>query len=150
MLVLFTDTDTDMTPQLAEHYGYKLISMPYVIDGVTVRPYVDFDTFDAHAFYDKLRAGVLPQTCAISPDDYVQYFEPYFKNGDDFIQSYFVYDNTTPFANSNGLTFASSDGQMSFSFVRPVYASNMMLRFVADANKFAAKRFKGRICFINR
>lgn len=63
------------------------------------------------------------------------------KNGDDFIQSYFVYDNATPFANSNGLTFASSDGQMSFSFIRPVYASNMMLRFVADANKFAAKRF---------
>lgn len=89
MLVLFTDTDTDMTPQLAEHYGYKLISMPYVIDGVTVRPYVDFDTFDAHAFYDKLRAGVLPQTCAISPDDYVQYFEPYFKNGDDILYVHF-------------------------------------------------------------
>lgn len=89
MLVLFTDTDTDMTPQLAEHYGYKLISMPYVIDGVTVRPYVDFDTFDAHAFYDKLRAGALPQTCAISPDDYVQYFEPYFKNGDDILYVHF-------------------------------------------------------------
>ena len=63
------------------------------------------------------------------------------KNGDDFIQSYFVYDNATPMASSNGLTFASSDGQMSFSFVRPVYASDMMLRFVADANKFAATSF---------
>ena len=26
---LFTDTDTDITPQIAETYGYKLISMPY-------------------------------------------------------------------------------------------------------------------------
>lgn len=63
------------------------------------------------------------------------------KNGDDFIQSYFVYDNSTLSANSNGLTFAGSDGQMSFSFVRPVYVSTMMLRFVADINKFAAKSF---------
>lgn len=63
------------------------------------------------------------------------------KNGDDFIQSYFVCDNSMLSANSNGLTFAGSDGQMSFSFVRPVYASTMMLRFVADVNKFAAKSF---------
>lgn len=89
MLVMFTDTDTDMTPQLAEQYGYKLISMPYVIDGVTVRPYEDFDEFDFHAFYDKLRAGTLPQTCAISPDDYVRYFEPYYKNGDDILYVHF-------------------------------------------------------------
>ena len=33
MLVLFTDTDTDITPIEAAKYGYKLISMPYIIDG---------------------------------------------------------------------------------------------------------------------
>lgn len=89
MLVLFTDTDTDMTPELAKEYGYKLISMPYVIDGVTTRPYEDFDKFDCHAFYQSLRQGTLPQTCAISPDDYVAYFEPYFKNGDDILYVHF-------------------------------------------------------------
>ena len=89
MLVLFTDTDTDMTPQLAGEYGYHLISMPYIIDGETVRPYEDFDAFDAHAFYVRLRAGTLPQTCAISPDDYVRYFEPYFKNSDDILYVHF-------------------------------------------------------------
>ena len=36
MLQLFTDTDTDMTPELAEKYGYRLISMPYSVDGKTV------------------------------------------------------------------------------------------------------------------
>jgi len=29
MLVLFTDTDTDLTPEEAIYYGYKMISMPY-------------------------------------------------------------------------------------------------------------------------
>ncbi len=89
MLVLFTDTDTDITPQIAKEYGYNLISMPYVIDGVTVRPYEDFDEFDSRAFYDSLRKGILPQTCAISPDDYVKYFEPHFKNGDDILYVHF-------------------------------------------------------------
>ena len=55
MLVLFTDTDCDVTPSLAEELGYKLISMPYEIQGKSTRPYVDFDKFDPHPFYEQLR-----------------------------------------------------------------------------------------------
>ena len=89
MLVLFTDTDTDITPSEAKEYGYRLISMPYSIDGVTTYPYVDFETFDAHAFYEKLRGGVLPTTSAISVEQYVQYFEPVFADGDDILYVHF-------------------------------------------------------------
>ena len=32
MFTLFTDTDTDITLLEAKKYGYKLISMPYVVD----------------------------------------------------------------------------------------------------------------------
>ncbi len=89
MLVLFTDTDTDITPELAEFYGYNLISMPYVVDQKEVYPYVDFKTFDAHGFYDMLRGGVIPQTCGISPQAYINYFEPFFKRGDDILYVHF-------------------------------------------------------------
>lgn len=89
MLVLFTDTDTDITPEEAAEYGYKLISMPYSIDSDTVYPYEDFDSFDAHAFYEKLRNGVLPNTSAISKDRYVQYFEPFIKDGNDILYVHF-------------------------------------------------------------
>ena len=68
MLILFTDTDTDITPKMAKEYGYHLISMPYSIDGKTVYPYVDFDEFDAHAFYDTLRNGALPTTSALGKE----------------------------------------------------------------------------------
>ena len=61
-IVLFTDTDTDITPSMAEEYGYQLISMPYTIKDKTVYPYKDFDKFDAHKFYNILRGGVLPTT----------------------------------------------------------------------------------------
>lgn len=89
MLVLFTDTDTDLTPQEAKEYGYHLISMPYVIDEKEIFPYEDFEEFKAHEFYEMLRSGVMPKTCAVSPSKYVEYFEPIFARGDDILYVHF-------------------------------------------------------------
>lgn len=89
MLKIFTDTDTDLTPAKAAEYGYSLISMPYAIDGQTTYPYEDFDVFDDHAFYQKLREGVLPNTSAISEEKYIAYFEPVFAAGDDILYVHF-------------------------------------------------------------
>ncbi len=97
MLRLFTDTDTDITKEGAGKYGYELISMPYSIDGNTVRPYEDFETFDAHAFYNQLRSGVLPNTSAISEENYVSYFEPVFAAGDDILYVHFSAAMTATF-----------------------------------------------------
>ena len=99
MLVLFTDTDTDITPEIAAKYGYNLISMPYSIDGKTTYPYVDFDEFDGHAFYDELRAGALPNTSAISADQYIEYFEPHFAAGNDIFYVHFSRAMTITFDN---------------------------------------------------
>ena len=87
--VLFTDSDCDVTPEIAKKYGYELISMPYTIDGVEVKPYVDFDKFDYHAFYDRLRGGTIPTTSALSPVEYINYFEPFFKAGKDILYVHF-------------------------------------------------------------
>lgn len=89
MIKLFTDTDTDITKEEAKHYGYSLISMPYIIGKEEIKPYVDFEEFDYHAFYDQLRKGVMPTTCALSPYDYINYFEPVFANGDDILYVHF-------------------------------------------------------------
>lgn len=97
MLKIFTDTDTDITPEVAKEYGYELISMPYSVDGKTVYPYVDFEKFDEKAFYDMLRGGVLPTTSAISEQRYAEYFEPHFKNGDDILYVHFSAAMTVTF-----------------------------------------------------
>ena len=97
MLILFTDTDTDITPQAAKEFGYNLISMPYTINGETVYPYVDFEEFDAHAFYDKLREGALPTTSAIGKEQYIEYFEPHFARGDDILYVHFSRAMTATF-----------------------------------------------------
>ena len=89
MYTLFTDTDTDITPEVAARYGYKLISMPYTIDGQEIRPYVDFKEFDYKTFYNKLRAGTIPTTSALSPVEYMNYFEPEFAAGHDILYVHF-------------------------------------------------------------
>ncbi len=89
MLVLFTDTDTDMTPEKAKKYGYHLISMPYSIDGTTVYPYEDFDVFEYRAFYTQLRNGTIPTTSSNTEERYLAYFEPILQNGDDILYVHF-------------------------------------------------------------
>jgi len=89
MYKLFTDTDTDLTPELAKYYGYDMISMPYIIDGKEIRPYEDFVEFNYKEFYDTLRGGVLPKTCAINSEEYKKYFLPYLKEGKDILYVHF-------------------------------------------------------------
>lgn len=89
MLTLFTDTDTDVTPEVAARYGYKLISMPYFLNGETVFPYETDKTPDLHAFYDGLRGGNLPTTGGLSEEKYKQYFRPEFEKGNDILYVHF-------------------------------------------------------------
>ncbi len=97
MLKIYTDSYTDITPIEAAEYGYKLISMPYSVDAKTTYPYVDFETFDGHAFYDMLRGGVLPTTSAISKEQYINYFEEDFKAGNDILYVHFSRAMTNTF-----------------------------------------------------
>lgn len=99
MWTYFTDTDTDITPEVAAEYGYKLISMPYSVDAKITYPYVDFDRFDSKAFYDSLRGGVLPTTSAVSKEQYIKYFEPEFAAGNDIFYVHFSAAMTMTFGN---------------------------------------------------
>lgn len=85
MIKLFTDSDTDITLQECEKYGYTLISMPYIIDNKITYPYKDFKVFEPKPFYDMLRKGTIPTTCTLNPEEYKDYFKPVFENGDDIL-----------------------------------------------------------------
>lgn len=87
--VLFADTDTDITPEVAKEYGYHLIIMPYTVDGKDVYPYRDFEKFDDHQFYESLRKGTLPTTSALNSNVYREYFEPILKEGKDILYVHF-------------------------------------------------------------
>ena len=89
MLTFFSDTDCDITPKECAEYGIKMISMPYTVGEKVVYPYIDFQEFDSHAFYDMLRAGTMPTTSAMSEEAYVEYFEPEFQAGNDILYVHF-------------------------------------------------------------
>ncbi len=89
MLVLFTDSDEDITLELVEKLGVKLISMPYIINDVEIKPYETWKTFEHKKFYQSLREGTLPKTCGLSPETYMEYFEPDFKAGNDILYIHF-------------------------------------------------------------
>ena len=89
MLTFFSDTDCDITPKECAEYGIKLISMPYTVGEQVIYPYIDFDEFDFHQFYDMLRAGTMPTTSAMSEEAYIQYFEPEFAAGNDILYVHF-------------------------------------------------------------
>lgn len=64
------------------------------------------------------------------------------KNGDGYIANYFVTNNASISMNSNGLTFTDDGGEeMSFSFVRPIFAEEATFRFIAEASRFNAQSF---------
>lgn len=88
MLTIFTDTDCDITPEVAARYGFKLISMPYSINGKTVYPY-ETEMPALHDFYEGLRSGDLPTTSAVSEEKYKRYFRPEFEKGNDILYVHF-------------------------------------------------------------
>ena len=101
MLTLFTDTDCDVTPAIAKEYGYKLIIMPYTVNGKLVTPYVDWDEFDSKAFYDMLRAGTIPTTSGLNEATYIDYFEPEFAAGNDILYVHFSSGTSNTFESMN-------------------------------------------------
>lgn len=89
MLSLFADTDMDVTLEEAKEKNIHLISMPYIIAEEDIYPYVDWKSWEPRAFYDMLRKGTIPKTCGLSPAQYIDYFEPEFKKGNDILYVHF-------------------------------------------------------------
>ncbi|MDE6655483.1 MAG: DegV family protein, partial [Anaeroplasmataceae bacterium] len=88
MFVLFTDTDTDVTLDLAKELGYHLISMPYNILGKDFYPCED-EGYDYKEYYNLLRKGIVPKTFGLSTEKYKAYFEPFLAEGKDILYIHF-------------------------------------------------------------
>lgn len=82
MSAVFFDTDCELWYTQADELGVNVIRMPYTID--------DEETFydlgrntDFKAFYDRMRAGSMPITSALNPQQYIEIFEPFFAEGEE-------------------------------------------------------------------
>lgn len=88
MSVFFTDTDCEMWFTDAEELGMNVIGMPYTINGE--EQIYDFGkNTDIEAFYNSMREGKVATTSALNEQDYIDYFEPVFKKGEDILYVHF-------------------------------------------------------------
>lgn len=100
MYVLYADSDCDITPESAKRMGYKtIISMPFSIDGENFYPYKDMTGFDLQSFYKKLNDGVMPKTSSINVEEYKEYFEKEFSQGNDIFYIHFSQAMSMTFQN---------------------------------------------------
>ena len=88
MSVFFTDTDCELWYTDAEKYNINIIGMPYTLDGVE-KFYDMGKNTDFKAMYDRMREGAMPITSALNPQDYIEYFEPVLKSGQDILYVHF-------------------------------------------------------------
>ncbi|HQC54219.1 MAG TPA: DegV family protein [Clostridia bacterium] len=86
MIKLFFDTDSELTFELAKKVGIEnnVIRFPYTLDGEIY--YADLgQTYDPSWFFGKVRAGSIPTTSALNGEEFKEYFEPEFKNGNEVL-----------------------------------------------------------------
>ena len=91
MSVLFTDSNCELHYSAIEKHGIKLIQMPYILDD---EEYFYDDGKDPSfvRIYQRMKEGAIPTTSALSPQNYVDYFEPVLASGEDIFYVSFSHE----------------------------------------------------------
>ena len=80
--VITADSTVDLPKEYLEEKQIPIIALSYILDGVT---YQDGNGLTGKEFYDKLRAGSMPTTSQVNPEQAKEAFEPIVKQGKDIL-----------------------------------------------------------------
>ena len=80
--LIITDSTTDLPKSYYEEKGIPVISLSYMMDGVT---YEDMNGLTGQEFFAKIKEGSMPTTSQINPEQARNAFEPYLKEGKDIL-----------------------------------------------------------------
>ena len=84
MPVMFCDTNCELWYDKARELKLQVIRMPYTLDGKEY--FYDLgENTDFKNFYAEVRSGKMPATSALNAENYTEYFEPFFKKGEDIL-----------------------------------------------------------------
>ena len=76
--VIVSDSTVDLPKEYLQSKQVPIISLSYIMDGVT---YEEMDGLSHKEFFEKLRAGSLPTTSQINPEQAREALEPFAKEG---------------------------------------------------------------------
>ncbi len=80
--VIVSDSTVDLPREYLQAKKIPIISLSYIMDGVT---YEEMNGLSHKAFFEKLRAGSLPTTSQINPEQAREALEPFVKEGKDIL-----------------------------------------------------------------
>lgn len=81
---IITDTASNITTKAAEHYGIKVVPLTFIMDDKEFQ-LVDSDNFDYDSYYASLQEGKKVNTSQVTPQQYIETFEPVLKEGKDIL-----------------------------------------------------------------
>lgn len=80
--VIVSDSTVDLPKEYLQSKQVPIISLSYIMDGVT---YEEMDGLSHKEFFEKLRAGLLPTTSQINPEQAREALELFAKEGKDIL-----------------------------------------------------------------
>jgi DegV family protein with EDD domain len=83
--VIFTDSTSDLPQNIVEDMDIKVIPMAFEIAGKSYMDYPDDRELDTHEFYETLRNGEMAVTSLINTMTFIEWFEPFIKEGKDIM-----------------------------------------------------------------
>lgn len=81
-VVIVSDSTVDLPKEYLQSKQVPIISLSYIMDGVT---YEEMDGLSHKEFFEKLRAGSLPTTSQINPEQAREALESFAKEGKDIL-----------------------------------------------------------------
>ncbi len=84
MLKFFTDTNSELWFEIADKMECGMINMPYCLNGELLEADLGRNK-DYITFFERVKKGDTPTTCGLNKQNYIDYFEPHLKNGDDIV-----------------------------------------------------------------
>jgi DegV family protein with EDD domain len=108
--VVLTDTSGNLLNKEIRDYGLHVIPFSYFYDGEE-HTCLDTDSFDAEDFYGRIKRGLHVTTSQISPQQYMEFFRPYVREGQDVIYV----------AMSSGISGSCSSARIGAEMLREEY-----------------------------
>lgn len=79
-----TDTSSNLPTRIVREKGLEIVPFSYYVDGVE-NVCLDTEQFNGNEYYDQIRMGTRVTTSQITPQQYMDYFEPILKKESDII-----------------------------------------------------------------
>jgi len=82
---IVVDSTTDLTPELTQKWGLKVIPYIFTLDGKDYYNHLDYRELSVKDFYNALRDGKMATTTLVTAPRYIEAWEPILKEGNDVL-----------------------------------------------------------------